>query len=158
MGLLVQLCAGMRGPLNQPARQHTVSHLHILTRLLPLTMSSAIACMRWTFADSIASVGPFINQHGLQPPTDLARLILHNLGITDGDDVVVVGHPVYLFSHWGHSAPGHCLFWCRGGPPFLLLLIPLLRSPFAAREPCSKCNKDKLLRASKAIPLSRSYS
>ena len=90
MALLVLLTAGMRGPLNQPARQHTVNHLWFLTdRLLPSAMPSATACMRWTFADRIASVGPFINQHGLQPPTDLARLILHNLGITDGDDVLL---------------------------------------------------------------------
>ena len=59
MGLLVLLTAGIRGPLNQPARQHTVSHLHILTdRLLPSAMPSATARMRWTFADSIAFVGP----------------------------------------------------------------------------------------------------
>ena len=108
MGLLVLLTAGMRGPLNQPARQHTVSHLHILTGLHPSTMPSATACMRWTFADSIASVGPFINQHGLQPPTDLARLILHNLVITDREDVLVVGLPLDHYSHWGHC-------WCRGG-------------------------------------------
>ena len=116
MGLLVLLTASMRGPLNQPARQHTVSHQHILTHLvLPLAMSFAIF-MR--FADSIASVGHVIRHHGLQPPTDLARLILHNLGFTDGDDVVVVGHPIYLFNNWGHFAPGHCLFLVPWGPPF----------------------------------------
>ena len=95
MGSHVLRCADMRGPLNQPARQHTVSHLWCLTdRMLPRAMPCATACMLWTFADSIAFVGRMPKQHGLQLPTDLARLILHNLVTTGRENVLVVGLPI----------------------------------------------------------------
>ena len=89
MGTHVLRCAAMRGPLKQPARQHAVRHLWWLTgRSLPNSVPTATASMH--AADGIASIGPIKNQHGLQLPTDLARLIHHNLVMTGRENVLVV--------------------------------------------------------------------
>ena len=95
MGSHVLRCADMRGPLNQPARQHAVKHLWCLTvSNLPGALPTATACMLWTFAGSQAFVGPRHKQQGFQLPTDLAILIHHNLVTTGREDVLVVGLPI----------------------------------------------------------------
>ena len=101
MGSHVLRCADMRGPLNQPARQHAVKHLWCLTgRNLPRALPTATAFMRATFADSPAFVGPMVKQHGHQLPTDLVRLILHNLVKTGREDVLVVGLPSCILGQY----------------------------------------------------------
>ena len=48
----------------------------------------------WTFADGLAMVVLMQTENGMQLPTDLARLILHNLVMTDRENVLVAGLPI----------------------------------------------------------------